>query len=81
MLIQMKEACGRGALALVAAAIINEFPVLGAKSKATGKRGKPCVSDLAILNNNDNSESTSKGQHNVDSSHTPSKSSCSRVQT
>ena len=67
---QSKEACGRGALALVVAAIIktsdkqlfveHKLLVLGAKSKVTGKRGKLCVSDLAILDNSDNSESTSK---------------------
>ena len=38
----------------------HEIPVLGAKSKAKGKRSKPFVSDIAILDNSDNSESTSE---------------------
>ena len=69
-LYQSKEACRRGPLTLVAAVIIkasdkqlfveHELLVLGAKSKATGKSRKPFVSDLAILDNSDNSESTSE---------------------
>ena len=72
---QSKKACERGPLALVAAAIIkasekelfveHEFAVLGTKSKATGKRGEPFASDLAILDNSDSDSESSSSEGEV----------------